>query len=71
MQMLHEKLLANNENNRRGECLETTLLHLNEIMEGLYFYFSLHVCVRVCVCVCMCGCMYERVSVCVSVRMCV
>ena len=38
------------------------LLHLNEIVEGLYFYFSLSVCVCVCVYVCVCVC----VCVCVS-----
>ena len=29
-----------------------TLLHLHEIVEGLYFHFSLSVCLSVCVSVC-------------------
>ena len=37
-------------------------LHLHEIVEGLYFYFSLSVCLYVCVIVCVCVC------VCVSVN---
>ena len=32
-------------------------LHLHEVVEGLYFYFScLSVCVCVCLCVCVCVC---------------
>ena len=30
-------------------------LHLHEIVEGLYFYFSLSVCLSVCVYVCVFG----------------
>ena len=34
----------------------TVLLHLHEIVEGLYFHCSLSVCLSVCVCVCVCVC---------------
>ena len=44
-------------------------IHLHEIVDGLYFQFSLCVCVCVCLCVCMCVCVC--VCVCVSVSVCV
>ena len=45
-----------------------SLLHLHEIVEGLYFHFSLSVCLCVCVSVCLCVCVCVCVSVCLCVR---
>ena len=32
--------------------IKKIVLHLHEIVEGLYFHFSLSVCVCLCLCVC-------------------
>ena len=44
---------------KESKLISCRFLHLLEIVEGLYFYFGLSVCVYVCVCV--------SVSVCPSV----
>ena len=56
---------------REFRVFETHLyLHLNEIVEGLCFYFGLSLCVCVCLCVCVfvCQCLCVYVCVCPSVN---
>ena len=38
---------------RSTDQIYLAFLHLHEIVEGLYFHYSLSVCLSVCVCVCV------------------
>ena len=50
----HQYVFVLNLWSKLHDCPQLVLLHLHEIVEGLYFHCSLSVCVCVCLSVCLC-----------------